>query len=370
MYLDRMPAFLTWTRDHVVAETVVESYVAVLSERLAGLIAFLQRRAAPERAQLRVELEGSSDRALFAVLAAPLTSHLMLRMDEDTAINVARHLIASLRLERRRDGDAAAVDATGWSACGDTEWRAGGAQHAWPEIAGLTVDYGSPHARTIDLTGELTMLATSRDAPPLDWVIRVAGGLRAAVAGIGAVSSGTRAFVTTFNRVVIVQPNPDGGKRFSSGSTRRFIGRSTLGNPDTVSPAEIASALIHEGIHSLLYMQSISDEWVSAGIDPALRVTSPWTHVALEIEPFLQACFVWYGLLHFWSLASATGVFSDEDVNTWIERCAAGFLSGSLVDVARTAGDAITPRVLTTIDALQQRIVERTAPQYVRSKLH
>ena len=82
---------------------------------------------------------------------------------------------------------------------------------------------------------------------------------------------------------------------------------------------DIAEALVHEAIHSLLYMQERCHPWVPAELyAPVPRVVSPWRGRNLALRPFLQACFVWYGILQFWGKATTTGTLRP---HRWASRC-------------------------------------------------
>jgi hypothetical protein len=88
------------------------------------------------------------------------------------------------------------------------------------------------------------------------------------------------------------------------------------------------NALVHEAIHSLLYMIEISEGfYVDGAVKTALQVVSPWSGRGLYLHSFVHACFVWFGLLCFWRLAAdrqpqplPRGVAEDQ-----LARAAAGF---------------------------------------------
>jgi hypothetical protein len=349
--LDRMPAFLTWARDEDAGGDVFASYLRLLTKRLGELAAHTRRNEPSLYEALVAELEAASDAALVTVLCRPVTSRRLLVLHAPVAAETAAALVAGLREQARREATPPAAGS----------------------VSDLTVEYDSDHALRVDLDGELLERERPREPPGPDWISGVDARLRLAVDRIGDVNERVRTFVTTFNRVVVAQPNADAPGRFSSGSTRRFIGRSALGNPDCVSLATLASALIHEGIHALLYMQSVESEWVAGDIDPHARVESPWTGASLEVEPFLQACFVWYGLLHFWALAAPRDVFPHHEVDATMRECARGFFAGPLTNLVRNVRSAIAPDVLATIDDLQARVAgaaaatERVRPSRARS---
>jgi len=172
----------------------------------------------------------------------------------------------------------------------------------------------------------------------------------------------TLEFSSRFNVVLILQKDANDAV-FSSGSTRQYVGRSCLGNPQIASIADLANGIVHEGIHGLLYMQEVQEEWVS---DPELRdstrrVFSPWTGAHLALRPFLQACFVWYGLANFWSQALANNSFADtQEARNWLERTLLGFTKGPLLQHIRAYEGFISTVVKDAIMEMQDTIVSAT----------
>ena len=71
----------------------------------------------------------------------------------------------------------------------------------------------------------------------------------------------------------------------------------------------LADGVVHEAIHGLLFLEQLDKEWaddwttLSAG-----TAQSPWTGRVLPAGAYLEACFVWYGLVNF----SLIAIDSDE----------------------------------------------------------
>jgi hypothetical protein len=116
---------------------------------------------------------------------------------------------------------------------------------------------------------------------------------------------------------------------------------------------------VHEGIHSLLYMQERIRDWGQAPelSDSIPRVISPWTGNRLSLASFLHACFVWYGLAHFWALASTRPAFDSRRIMQRLSQAACGFLRGPLVTRIEPFLPGIGSEVIDAIRGMQSRIV-------------
>ena len=174
------------------------------------------------------------------------------------------------------------------------------------------LDFGSPYAAAIDLGGPANRPGEPR--PPFEdaEMAMVVERLRLACAAIRRTSPHVLDFATTFNKVLVSQKDPVATRQFTSGSTGQFVGRSFVTNPhlDSVRQVDLAEALVHEGIHSLLYMQERTRSWGPAPEleDSIARVVSPWSGNHLSLASFLHACFVWYGLAHFGAGPARRGI--------------------------------------------------------------
>jgi hypothetical protein len=91
--------------------------------------------------------------------------------------------------------------------------------------------------------------------------------------------------------------------------------------------------------------------------DESIRVESPWTGTQLLLRPFLQACFVWYGLLNFWSNPDVLSNLPETEVLHMARRAHVGFTKGSLVDKVKQWRNSIDTDVLDAIETLQQTVV-------------
>jgi hypothetical protein len=226
--------------------------------------------------------------------------------------------------------------------------------------AGIALDLSSPLARQVDVSGTLARRETPGPCysiPARDAVI--AKGL-AACRLIEQGLPEAWAVVQGFTKLLHYLPDEESATQFSSGSSGQFVGRTVIANAhlDKITLIEVSEALVHEAIHSVLYMDENLRPWV---LDPALyagpaRIASPWTGTALPLRPYLQACFVWYGLTHYWSEMLRRRVIDDRGAKRRLEIALAGFARGNLLDRIETFLPRLSRDVKDAIDLMQQGV--------------
>jgi hypothetical protein len=148
---------------------------------------------------------------------------------------------------------------------------------------------------------------------------------------------------------------------FSSGSLGDYVGRSIFCNAHlpTVGTAVLAESLVHEAIHSLLSMYEADEPWFpeADSFSPESAVASPWTGARLSLRTFLQACFVWYGLAHLWTVARRSSPFPPDQVDERARQARRGFLGGPLVDHLGDLRSFVAPPILELVAAMQDRAI-------------
>jgi hypothetical protein len=361
MHLESMPEVLRWDGDTVVFREVHDSYVQLLADRLGQELGHLHARDGVLGAPLIMQVRTLPEPAFTRFITAPETSCRLLWRASHSDEDVANFLRCSLAAELARAGDAGDAPAhDAWTALGDFCLHPDNSTFVAPTLPGLPpLDFDSPYATDLDFSGRAATTLVPRDRLDVEEQRLVLERLRSAVEGIRRVSTDVDEFVRAFTKTLILQRDPEAPGMFASGSSGQFIGRSVLSNPQLpkVDDVEVAEGLVHEAIHALLYMQEQHKRWVSPALYGAeKRTVSPWTGNQLPLRPYLQACFVWYGLLHFWAMALAKGVFPPARVRERIIQSTAGFLDDSFEAPLIAYRDEIADDLLDAISRMREMI--------------
>jgi hypothetical protein len=127
-----------------------------------------------------------------------------------------------------------------------------------------------------------------------------------------------------------------------------------------LDPAWLMDALVHESIHSLLYnVESLEPFYVSANSQVAFTAESPWTGKKLYLHSFVHACFVWFGLWSFWSVATDSGHCRTLPTDFFRDRSRRGFG----VDLLARLGagrEEVSQHVLQAIARMEDKVVNET----------
>ena len=354
-----IPEVLTWNAPQAHLAASFLGYLDRVSDAFGEHLGKAEREAPAAHKRLSAALERIDDEGFMRALLAPETTYRLLHRREPAVLRL-HFLVAALEAEiARAEGDPAAGI---WTALGDMGWRADGMLIENPRLRGGPVfDILSPHASAVDLGGPSGV--TPRDPFEAEALRLIVDKLQAAVDGVHQAGRLFGEFAARFNFVFIAQTDRDDPGLFTSGSTGQYIGRSFITNPhrDSVRPIDLAEAMIHEGVHALLYMEEGRSPWVLNRdlYDPMkTRVVSPWTGSPLGVRPFLQAGFVWFALLHFWSAAWEAAAFDRPMIHERMTLALRGFLAGPLEDRVADVRKDIAPEVRQAIAAMQAHVVE------------
>jgi hypothetical protein len=348
--IHQMPDALSWACGTADFDAVSEAYMRLLGQEW-------ERSADAHLADLYAQAgETSFDR----FLSAPETSRRLLWPCTDAAES-ARFFEASLRAELAFAGHPAEFQEETWTALGDAAFLPGGQRFVWPQQPGMMpLDFGSPRARIIDITGAEFDIAVPRDPYTLAELEAAIRKVREALQGVVAACPEAGRFIARFNKVLVIQPDPTAPRRSSSGSNGQFVGRSLVTNvqsPDITAEA-VADAVVHEGIHGLLYMQQVIQPWGASELiyNQTPVASSPWTGRMLPLRSFLEACFVWYGLLHFWCHALRNTVFAPREVRYHLARALNGFQRQRLPDLIAGHRNDLLPDLVESVSVLQTNV--------------
>jgi hypothetical protein len=304
-----------------------------VSAALSTMLARLRTESPPIADALTRRLSQASESTVNRVLLSPNVGRRLL-WEHGRAEQNAQFLDSCLRMEALAQGappgDTPIMPST-WSALGDSVLRAGGEVVRQAPVGGtLAVDLESPDVIALGSTPPTeaqtwTPLAGEEQRTALE-------ALTAALGLVQSAGASLRALTGSCAKVVVMRKRQTDD--FCSFSACDYIGRITLVNPQLVNELIIAEALVHESIHSYLYMDEPRSLW---GLDPGVRaepgvVTSPWSGRTLPVCAFLHACFVWYGLFFFWGRVMASPQVRTKDVRFRVAQAGSGFMKGPLLD--------------------------------------
>jgi hypothetical protein len=363
MLIDRMPDVLTWNDDAPSTWAAVhDAYAQQLASALAATLGRLGRNW-PEAARgLQRQVRDLHEASLARLLLAPETSSRLLWPANYSDAEVLRFLATAIAAEHALEAGSTSDETVLWTALGDARISRQGVQRQLAPHRFPVLDMLSPQACALDLDGEALRLEAPRRPLPAPARARVRRRLAVVSDGLAALGETWPLFVRTFTKVLVAQPDPAAPSGFSSGTSGQFVGRAVIANAHlpAVTVEDIADAVIHESIHGLLYMQEQQKAWVAtAELYGGRRVThSPWTGTALPLRPYMQAAFVWYGLVHFWAHACRLGVFDPARARLRLLIAARGFDRGPLLRQLAPYADRIADDVLRAIAGMQTRVEE------------
>jgi hypothetical protein len=357
LFVQDLPELLRWSQEGGHAfRSVHDAYV----EQLGLCVGRVLRRLRfddPERASLiSREQQDASDEAFLRVLTAPETSSRVLDPAKPIG-QIADHLHRSFLAEAAREGRPISIIEEIWTALGDARIRPGAAICKCTSLDGrIALDFESPYTTDLDPMGSGRRTLSI----PYEDRARTQSRLDAAFSGITQTSEHVASVVVRFLKVLVLRGGADKEAVFGSSSCQRYIGRAVILNPHlaAIDELHLAEAMVHEAIHSVLYTGVQTDPWglveVPLMVDPFLA--SPWTGKQLRLSAFLHACFVWYGLAQFWSLALRRNAFTSGRVAGHLARAVAGFC-GPRVLMKESFQDLVQPAIRNAIEAMQSVVV-------------
>lgn len=341
--MERIPEALTWTNSDC-TRLVHGMFVTRVTNALENLV----RAVGESRPELEEALRSVSDDVLMRVLLAPDVTARLLWRDYSPTATTAKFFCECLMAEAARPS---------WTAPGDRDLLPSDDMSA--PVAGILPldldkpDVDAPGFRRYpdDIVGCTPLKSQERDA-----VLRR---LTASYQEIVASNSVLGDFVATFGKALVLRRTE--GSEFTSFSSPNYVGRITLINPHLVDEVLLAESLVHESIHSLLFMHDHGPVW---GLNPTEggapgNAYSPWTGRRLPVTTFLQACFVWFGLLTFWGHVLRTGSFPSGTgmVRMRLARAAAGFMRGPLLDnVQECDSQLVKKEVTAAVEDIDRRV--------------
>jgi len=307
--------------------------------------------------------------ALLRLLLAPETIHRLLWSELHEPDEVTRFLRRGVEAEHARCGNDHELEGPTWTALGDV--LAGGsddvptlAMQDFPPIVLGDPELRHPTARDVE-PGD-----AGDGLIPADALPGVISALREAQLRIRTAGDEMWAFARELNTTLVLRTGGSAKASFASSSPERYVGRSNLWNAHDpeVTPADLAEAMVHEAIHTVLdaadalhtRVQPRTTRWVT---DPALydgvsRTVSAWTGRDLDVPTYVHAYFVWYGLLCFWTKALLGDAVDSSTAKARVIRAGGPFMTRSALEPLRPFFDAIRPDVATLLERIQDQVAD------------
>jgi hypothetical protein len=373
--VSRLAGFLRWTDGELVS-TVQAIGLDVVTAELGAAVGELSQAEHARGSAILEAVQELPDGALARFLTAPEV-YFRLSHGGDSAGNLIAFLVDCLDAERRVAGLEAAQSKAVWTGVGDwyfpaaatsvdlrpdadpLRWTAD-AVHRAPRLAnGVPVDFDSPFrtGRLPDVSGDDAELSRAERVVIIERLER-------AVASLGDASPGAARMVTQLSRVIVPRKDHGPDRQYRSTSTRICPGRPVLRNADLpeATTEELIDGLVHETIHCVIDLLELREPLVpDRQVRASMVVASPWTQRDLDIDTYLHACFVWYGLWNLWMQALDAPSLDPRSVLRYLELCAHGFVSADVAGPLRDSAAALAPSLLTVLDEMQARVRDEVA---------
>jgi hypothetical protein len=373
MMIQQLLDLLNWsdtTELFVELGRVHANYACTRMGQCLGRIASIDER---ESASLREDLGNLPEDGFMRLLTAPQTFCRL--SSRTTGQDISSFLSDSLSAEYCRLGFVDHAPRAVWTALGDwyfpvgpltdrqtdelwsLAWCANQVYRAPCLRNGIPVDFSSPFVR-----GKIPGISGTTDDFTEAELKQVLAKLDETLCSIERISSFVYDLITHFTKVVVVRNDLSEPDEFKSATSPWCIGSPVFRNPhlDYVGVDRLVDGWVHETIHCMLDIVEFKGPFL---LDPKassdVRLSSPWSGKSLDLDTYIQACFVWYGICAFWLLARESGVFDAEAVERCISRSSCGFVLRDVVHPLEKLSSVLSPGLPDVLRGAQERI--RTA---------
>jgi hypothetical protein len=375
--LKKLPEILTWRSELDSPKSIYSFYLDFLASGVSNWLAYICELDASTGKSLAWQLESLPPQSRYRLITAPETYRRLVYGAGNSPTDHIGFVSESCCAERCLVQQEYLLRHPVWSAPGDffhptgyieippgsaveiREWMPYTVYLAPQLTSQIVLDSVSPQSIVALELGPAEQITHS--AQELEIIYKR---LKQTLIAIADVCPHTVDTINLIVKVIAVKRDMVAAEGFGSSSWSSIIGRVVFTNAhlSDVSLAQLANALIHEAIHSLIYMVELQCPFYldKAGISD-FTITSPWTGRTLYLTSYAHACFVWFGLRCFWQLALNSSVFARDEVNQCLERSTQGFLRGSLTAPVLPVRNAVAPELLEAIDMVQQVVIAQEA---------
>lgn len=354
------PYILRWEEGSTVkADVILASYLEILLASLLDIIGKEDELASFNDLPLDSKNRICSSPETYVRLVEALRS-------KKKYGNLTLFLKYSIGVEHCRNGIENPNGIRRWSANGDLffdvkgtksnnspktrTWHSNGCWIA-PELTlGIPIDYASIFITAPTPVAKFRKIKWGKPIPltqsEADFAVK---NLQTAFTYIRYASPSAAQFLQKYVSVIMLRNDPSNPFVFQSASRNSYIGQIALLNCQLahIDIPFLAESLVHESIHSLMWRAEILCHFLNNPTVEMENVISPWSGRELHFYTFIQACFVWYGVLHFWRNALENRVDFRERAEYLYERARKGFI-----------GDGVLTELMKGSKNLQKGMVE------------
>jgi hypothetical protein len=221
-----------------------------------------------------------------------------------------------------------------------------------PRVGGIPIDFDSPNVANAQETDDpRKYLEYSADEKAL-----ICKHLNEVLNRIEGVSEAAADVIKQHIKVIIPLKAED---RSESGSTSqpRYPGRVLLRGVEHGLFGWLASSLVHEAMHQVLYILEWAGPFTIGDSDvKAQRVKSEWTGRDLPPHSYIHACFIWYGVSNFWLRARLSDAFDAKIVERELAKSMAGFRDQNPIERFAPCAGMVRYDVFQTAGTLYDRL--------------
>lgn len=298
----------------------------------------------------------------FAI--APATRRLIALWHKDPVRHVAS-LCQALKAEQRLSGKVVSGEGC-WTALGDFFVTNKVGDFNAPRMGnwGPDVNVRAPRLKQLIPVDAVSPNLNDTSSPNIAFephtpeeFAAVAQKLEAAMDVVDSVARASAQMIKRCVKVVIAVGTTENG--VGSSSQYSLPGQVLLRSSATSPEAEIASALVHEAIHQVLFVLESGERFVNEKALPAahMKIVSPWSGRQLKIHSYFHACFVWYGLVTFWRRALSSPSLAADSIGkhameAQLNEALRGFQLGNPADRLLPCREAILPEAMKAVASL------------------
>lgn len=226
-----------------------------------------------------------------------------------------------------------------------------------PRVGGvIPIDFASPNVANAQETDDpVEYLEYSAEEKTL-----ICENLNAVLSQIERVSVAAADLIKQHIKVIIALKAKD---RTESGSTSqpRYPGRVLLRGVEHGLFGWLASSLVHEAMHQVLYILEWAGPFTIGDSNvKAQQVKSEWTGRDLQPHSYIHACFIWYGVSSFWIRARSSDAFDQKIVERQLAKSIVGFQNQNPTERLAPCAGMVRYDVLQTAGTLQDRLRSAT----------